>query len=1301
MLTVKGKKIFATMLAIVMVVSLMSGLGAITSAAEGGTGAISITKKELGANGQQLVNRRVAADSSKGDSVCLAGDFSASNNWFQGISINYAEMKATHDGIDYYVVGNNYNISTGASVYGTVNIRIIDVGGVEKIAVTLNNGIAGKEWGLIASNNQSSVKHPDLNHDFTGTYGTINCPTPDGSGYIYLYFHGHGFGSVRYTEPDATYFQFRVEKENASGDYEAYPINATNVIFRGEGGVVIYDGGNITPGVGTFRMKNGITATLSNLPAGKYQIIETTNDTYITSATVDPGGPVNGSTVELTISDDGYVQVVFENRLISYDLTITKEVVATPSGITITDNNTFPIMVTFFGNNLNQITSNNGSFQHNSSNTVWNGVVSAAIPATFSGLSAGTRYTIAEPGLRPSYTLSTSSSTSLALDGDGLKPLDVDDSEDPSAPYSYSANLVNIYEPVAEFTLAAGKTVIRGVHIAPASWTSLFTLYNSNAAGELESVVQENVRATAGNQIAVFNSIILHDDDEHYYILKETGVTGNGIWTVDDTTYYIKVEADTSDPPEVTFIGWRTAPIVPGEDEVWTSIATNSSIVDISNILKFTNTYRPTPTSLSLPMRKTVSNTSQNGTFNFEIIDSITSDVVATCSRTGSGNFSTVFTPITFDAVGLYTYVVMEVDPGAPWTATTSPITIYVNVTDTGSGTLTVKAYRNQNLTGEIYAATDLVFNNTYTPVPLTPTRLQLGITKTVTSTATPPSTWSFNFEIYESNSSGRQGTRIGTATATNSSPTTVFPEIEYRATGGPYYYLIRETSLGGNGWTVDNRQYLVEVTLQSQSNALRVSQVRYRIRTGSSGSFGSWSTYNSSSIVFNNTFTPGLASIDLIGIKTVNAGAASKTFGITVTNITGGANTLISRTYVWPGAFTLPSIPYTVAGDYVYRIEEDDPGTGWVRNTPPYTIYVSVTGEEGQLNAKVYTMRDGSEGAYTYDDSYLLTASDLAFDNTYTASVGGYFDLSLVKTVTKVNGEDPARFNSSGTPIVRRGDKVTFTISVRNEGSLPGFAEEISDYIPSGFDFIESDNPDWDYDPDTRIAKTTALGGDVYLLSPEAGETPAGMESIDIVLTVSGSAPSGGTLKNVAEITGFGGANHDPIDDEIEENNRDDDDVVLERDYYPDDTQEEDEDDDDDDDDDDGRIIENNDDEDEEEDDEDNNGGGGNRQPYIPGGREREVPPAPTILGNQLVALDDGGWIEFDEDGVPLGEWHWDDPLEMWIFEEYLPLDSAMPQTNTIGSAQQWLYGIFVSMLSAAIIMRYTPRVGKASKKK
>ena len=57
------------------------------------------------------------------------------------------------------------------------------------------------------------------------------------------------------------------------------------------------------------------------------------------------------------------------------------------------------------------------------------------------------------------------------------------------------------------------------------------------------------------------------------------------------------------------------------------------------------------------------------------------------------------------------------------------------------------------------------------------------------------------------------------------------------------------------------------------------------------------------------------------------------------------------------------------------------------------------------------------------------------------------------------------------------------------------------------------------------------------------------------------------------------------------------------------------------------------------------------------------DLPPNPIVPGNALMP-DGDGWIEFGEDGVPLGRWAWDEEEEMWIFDEFSPL-SEFPQTG------------------------------------
>ena len=89
-------------------------------------------------------------------------------------------------------------------------------------------------------------------------------------------------------------------------------------------------------------------------------------------------------------------------------------------------------------------------------------------------------------------------------------------------------------------------------------------------------------------------------------------------------------------------------------------------------------------------------------------------------------------------------------------------------------------------------------------------------------------------------------------------------------------------------------------------------------------------------------------------------------------------------------------------------------------------------------------------------------------------------FDLALRKYITKVNGVeiantkvpniDVSKIKENGTadykhrkePVeVKPGDKVTYTISVYNEGDIDGAVTKIIDYLPEGLEFDPADNPE------------------------------------------------------------------------------------------------------------------------------------------------------------------------------------------------------------------------------------------------
>jgi hypothetical protein len=89
------------------------------------------------------------------------------------------------------------------------------------------------------------------------------------------------------------------------------------------------------------------------------------------------------------------------------------------------------------------------------------------------------------------------------------------------------------------------------------------------------------------------------------------------------------------------------------------------------------------------------------------------------------------------------------------------------------------------------------------------------------------------------------------------------------------------------------------------------------------------------------------------------------------------------------------------------------------------------------------------------------------------------------------------------------------------------------------------------------------------------------------------------------------------------------------------------------------------------------------------------DTPPEPAVPGGTLTPQigDDGEefFIEVDEDGVPLGEWHYIPPEEVWIYEPYPPLgEFTPPQTGDGGAA---VFALMSAASAAGLIFAATPR--------
>ncbi len=186
---------------------------------------------------------------------------------------------------------------------------------------------------------------------------------------------------------------------------------------------------------------------------------------------------------------------------------------------------------------------------------------------------------------------------------------------------------------------------------------------------------------------------------------------------------------------------------------------------------------------------------------------------------------------------------------------------------------------------------------------------------------------------------------------------------------------------------------------------------------------------------------------------------------------------------------------------------------------------------QKSNYNPNTSTQGTGYEDDDDYEELVLL---------------GKYFDLSLRKFISSIDGEDvenrepdvdldsllqgddtndtTATYNHDKEPLgVKVGDEIIYTIRVYNEGQIDGYVTEITDYLPEGLEFVDDDfNEEYEWTVDesnSRIVKTTILSDE--LINAFNGSV-LDYKEVQIKCRVTSDVTSGDKLTNIAEITGF-----------------------------------------------------------------------------------------------------------------------------------------------------------------------------------
>ena len=132
-------------------------------------------------------------------------------------------------------------------------------------------------------------------------------------------------------------------------------------------------------------------------------------------------------------------------------------------------------------------------------------------------------------------------------------------------------------------------------------------------------------------------------------------------------------------------------------------------------------------------------------------------------------------------------------------------------------------------------------------------------------------------------------------------------------------------------------------------------------------------------------------------------------------------------------------------------------------------------------------------------------------------------FDLKLSKTINKIKisnaqGVDTIEYNDStfakkeikakylsGSLVV-----IEYKIKVTNEGEIPGYVQEIVDYLPAGLDFNSSLNKDWYKEGENLYSKSLS----------NKKINPGKSEELTLILTKNMTESNTGLINNKAEIS-------------------------------------------------------------------------------------------------------------------------------------------------------------------------------------
>ena len=557
-------------------------------------------------------------------------------------------------------------------------------------------------------------------------------------------------------------------------------------------------------------------------------------------------------------------------------------------------------------------------------------------------------YTITETGTVDGIVNDTATRTvtvTVSDDGEGHMTANVTGNGGSGAKFinTYQIKPIELSIPVEK--VLQGK--INGLTLPTITGKFTFTITGEVVEGTAtEAPMPEVSSITNEGESMSFTGMKFTLPGVYEYTIKETG-TVNGVTNDSDKTVTITVTDNKN--------GTLAHTIVCGN--------TNKAV--------FTNTYMPKATELVIPVEKTLKIASGVGptkdvadTFTFTLTAEDGIPMPATAEETtvsvslkgGNGSFG----KIVYDEPGTYAYTIEETG-SADGVTNAADKTVYVVVTDNGSGQLSAKLMDSNNAE----TATELnkvAFENTY---KATPDKLSIVVDKELKGAQDglelPDIKGMFTFTITGSENAPMPEVK---SYPYMGSPMT-FGEIEFK-TVGEFTYTITETGLMPGVSNAAAKTVTVKVTDDGKGNLEAVA-------TSTEGT----------NLTFINTYNTKEIDHKIPVLKTLSVPAGETgpdikgKFTFTLKALdgapmpTGTVNGVITAINGDGGLVDFGTITYTKPGVFKYEVTESGEVTGVQNDTSTKTVTVTVT--------------DMSDGTMTVSCSHGAT-NPVTFTNKYDA---------------------------------------------------------------------------------------------------------------------------------------------------------------------------------------------------------------------------------------------------------------------------------------------------------------------------